>query len=354
LAKRPHRPSGASGLALHNRGPQREYRYHHGLGSADRRKIWCYLGKRHCGPDADLHLGLWFQWRHRLKASSTDGNAIDISYSFVDPAASKNAGHVFSITNNLDTTRSQTFSYDQVNRITGAQSASTFATSPSHCWGETYGLDAWGNLQSIAPTSNSSYTGCSEESGFTKLADANNHLATFFYDASGNTANDSTVAYTWDGESQLKTAAGVTYSYDGDGRRTAKVGSKLYWYGSGGEILAETDGVGNTLNEYIFFGGQRIAILPINATPDGSIEQGLTYWTDGTPVQVVTDPAGAHSGNNYLQITTSAPGYTSHNRQSITVSPGETITFGGWAIAPRGPRGPSAGSSRPWTSTRTP
>ena len=289
-------------------------------------------------------LNLTHSYNNRLqplefKASSTGGNAIDISYSFVDATASKNAGHVFSITNNLDTTRSQTFSYDQVNRITAAQSASTFATSPAHCWGETYGLDAWGNLQSIAPTSNSSYTGCSEESGFTKLADTNNHLATFSYDASGNTANDSTIAYTWDGESQLKTASGVTYSYDGDGRRVAKVGSKLYWYGSGGEILAETDGVGNTLNEYIFFGGQRIAMLPMNATPDGSIEQGLTFWTDGTPVQIVNDPAGAHSGNNYLQITTSAPGYTSHSRQFIPVSPGETITFGGWAYRTSGTTG---------------
>ncbi|MFZ0773536.1 MAG: RHS repeat-associated core domain-containing protein, partial [Candidatus Sulfotelmatobacter sp.] len=53
-----------------------------------------------------------------------------------------------------------------------------------------------------------------------------------------------------------------TYAYDGDGRRAAKVGSKLYWYGSGGEILAETDAAGNTLNEYVFFGGKRVALVP--------------------------------------------------------------------------------------------
>jgi hypothetical protein len=39
----------------------------------------------------------------------------------------------------------------------------------------------------------------------------------------------------------------------GDGRRAAKVGTKLYWYGSGGEILSETDASGNTQNDYIFF-----------------------------------------------------------------------------------------------------
>ena len=80
---------------------------------------------------------------------------------------------------------------------------------------------------------------------------------------SGNTLNDGVVTnYVWDGESQLKSAAGVTYSYGGQGRRAAKVGSKFYWYGSGGEILAETNASGATTNEYIFFGGKRIALLP--------------------------------------------------------------------------------------------
>jgi len=202
-----------------------------------------------------------------FKASSTGGNAIDIIYGFVDPATTHNAGHVYSITNNLDTTRSQTFAYDSLNRITSGLTTSTHATSPSHCWGEIYNPDAWGNLQSIAATTNSNYTGCSVESGFSATPDGNNHLNIFSYDASGNTQSDGVNSYTWDAESQLKTAAGVTYAYDGDGRRVAKVGSKLYWYGSGGDILAETDASGNTTAEYIFFGGKRIAMLPAGSTP---------------------------------------------------------------------------------------
>src|SRR2546427_5856599 len=207
-----------------------------------------------------------------FKASSTGGNAIDITYSFVDPSTSKNAGHVYSITNNLDSTRSQTFSYDQLNRITAAQTTSTFATSPSHCWGETYQYDgvangAWGNLTQIAATTNSTYIGCTQESGFTKTADGNNHLSGFGYDSSGNATSDGVNSYTWDAESQLKTAAGVTYLYDGSGRRVSKSNGKLYWYGSGGEILAETDANGNNPTEYIFFGGQRVAMLPATGNP---------------------------------------------------------------------------------------
>lgn len=67
----------------------------------------------------------------------------------------------------------------------------------------------------------------------------------------------------------------MNYLYDGDGRRVAKVGSKLYWYGSGDDILAETDASGNTQNEYIFFGGKRIAILPAGGNPTYYVEDML-------------------------------------------------------------------------------
>ena len=52
-----------------------------------------------------------------IKASSSAGNAIDITYNFVDPVTTHNAGHVYGITNNLNSSRSQAFTFDQVNRI---------------------------------------------------------------------------------------------------------------------------------------------------------------------------------------------------------------------------------------------
>jgi RHS repeat-associated protein len=65
--------------------------------------------------------------------------------------------------------------------------------------------------------------------------------------------------YTWNAESQIKTAAGVGYTYDGDGDRVQKSNGKIYWYGAGSEILDESDSSGNITDEYIFFGGKRIA-----------------------------------------------------------------------------------------------
>ena len=133
----------------------------------------------------------------------------------------------------------------------------------STCWGYQFTYDAWGNLHSQAGLTG--YGSCTEYSS-SAAADGNNHLTGLSYDPSGNTASNGINNYTWDAESQLTTAAGVTYKYDGEGRRAAKVGTKLYRYGSGGEILSETDASGNTQNDYIFFGGKRVALVPASGS----------------------------------------------------------------------------------------
>jgi hypothetical protein len=38
-----------------------------------------------------------------------------------------------------------------------------------------------------------------------------------------------------------------------------KSNGKIYWYGAGSEILDESDSSGNIPDEYVFFGGKRIA-----------------------------------------------------------------------------------------------
>ncbi len=53
------------------------------------------------------------------------------------------------------------------------------------------------------------------------------------------------------------------YKYDSSGQRFQKwqngAGVKGYWFGAGSDVLAEGDVNGNITQEYIFFGGQRIA-----------------------------------------------------------------------------------------------
>jgi len=272
---------------------------------------------------------------NEFKASSTGGLAIDITYGFVDPVTTHNAGHVYSITNNLDTTRSQNFTYDQLNRISSALTVSTHATSPTHCWGESYTLDAWANLNSIAATTNSNYIGCSQESGFSTTADGNNHLPTFSYDPSGNTMNDGVNSYTWDAESQLKTAAGVTYAYDAQGRRVSKSTGKNYIYSLAGDILAETDASGNNPTEYIFFGGKRVAMTGMGVPGTGSAT------VNGSEQSIAGAPPASGTGSVTFSGTLQSKQVLSHaaasGTGSVSISGGpDQSTSVGYVCGPNG------------------
>ena len=184
--------------------------------------------------------------------TSSIGNILDFNYSFA--LNSGDNGNLVSISNNRDSTRNQSFTYDVLNRVATAQTASTSGTK---CFGETFGYDAWGNLLSIGGLSG--YAGCTQEL-LSAGASLSNQISTNAYDIAGNMT---TGGYTYDPENRLLTAGGVTYTYDGDGRRVKKSSGKLYWYGMGSDVLDETDLTGSTansaFNEYIFFDGERTA-----------------------------------------------------------------------------------------------
>ncbi len=184
------------------------------------------------------------------------GNLLDLTYNFNYGAGDN--GNAASITNNIDGTRSQTFTYDALNRLATAQTGGTHATSPSHCWGESYTYDAWANLLSIG-VSNTSYNGCTQE-GFSQSMTASNQVSGFSYDDAGNQMGiPGGGSYAYDAENHLVSTAGVNYTYDGDGERVEKSNGEMYWYTSGGEVLDETDLSGNLTSEYVYFGGARIA-----------------------------------------------------------------------------------------------
>jgi len=199
------------------------------------------------------------------------GNVLDFAYCFnsnmsdADRAAHNcaasatiNNGNVAQIVNKQTTARTQNFKYDSLNRI---QSAYTEATTGQYCWDESMGYDPWGNLLTIGRITG--YT-CSNEELLNASATPQNRISGDTYDTAGNlTAIPSIATYTYNAENQLTTTAGVAYTYDGDGKRVQKSSGKLYWYGTGSDPLDETDLAGNTnnasFNEYIFFGGKRIA-----------------------------------------------------------------------------------------------
>jgi RHS repeat-associated protein len=189
--------------------------------------------------------------------NSQIGNILDFTYGF--NFGLSNNGNVIQITNNRDTTRNQTFSYDPLNRIAMAQTNSTTGTK---CWGETFGYDAWSNLLTIGGLTG--YSACTQEN-LAVTATLKNQVAANTYDSAGNLINitSPSASYTYDAENHLTATAGVAYTYDGDGRRVQKSTGTLYWYGMGSDALDETDLSGSitngTFSEYVFFNGKRIA-----------------------------------------------------------------------------------------------
>ena len=199
--------------------------------------------------------------------SATAGTIIDLKNNF--NLGSTDNGNVVGVTNNRDSTRGQSFGYDSLNRLILAETTSTFATSPTHCWGEAYQYDnqttggGWGNLTNIAGAS-PSYTGCVQESGLSVAILPNNQLSSgngYAYDAAGNLTAATfpgPASYTYDAENHLITAGGVTYSYDGDGKRVTKSTGKIYWYDSSGNVISELNAGGTVTDSYVFFAGQRV------------------------------------------------------------------------------------------------
>lgn len=170
-------------------------------------------------------------------------------------------GNVYQVVNNRDSTRTQSFSYDALNRITTGQSSGSQ-------WGEAFTIDAWGNL-----TNRTGISGKTYYEGLSTSAGTNNQLTSFGYDAAGNMTSNSPTSYVYDAENRLVWTSGYRYIYDGDGKRvetcavagattacpTSGTSGTLYWYGMNSDPQAETDLSGNVLNIYLFFNGQRIA-----------------------------------------------------------------------------------------------
>jgi hypothetical protein len=197
-----------------------------------------------------------------LSASTSAATIMSLNYNFHSSTKANN-GNVYQLTNNRDNNRTQNFVYDTLNRI---QSAYTTGVN----WGENYTIDAWGNLSNIAPYAGK---GQSESLNCAGANTGNQLITCFSYDTAGNMIKNGTVTYAYDAGNRLISTVGMAYIYDGDGRRVEKcTGSStqvgtcatnatgtLYWTGLGSHPLVETDLSGNVVENYIFFGGERLA-----------------------------------------------------------------------------------------------
>lgn len=173
-----------------------------------------------------------------------NGNVGSLTYSNGSPVISRsytwaaNANNLTGVTDSASG-RTQTFTYDQLDRLATATDTGTTgsATSPGlpsvPASSMSYTYDAWGNLQQ------------SGSSGFVQLIDANNRISAvgYNYDSAGNLTSDGNGnSYTYRADGHQSASNSVSYGYDALDQRVVKSGSStLEYFYFGGNLIATRD-----------------------------------------------------------------------------------------------------------------
>jgi len=251
------------------------------------------------------------------------------TYNYNSP---NNNGNIISITNNNNSDRTQSFTYDSLNRI---QSASSSANSGSNSWGETYTIDAWGNMTMLP------MAGKASGGTFQLAGDTHNRASTLTYDPAGNLTNNGGTSYTYDAGNMLKTVGQYSYLYDSSGQRFEKwangAGIKGYWYGSGSEPLAEGDGFDGLTSEYIYLHGKRVARVDMNLNLlQWSEAMGQSPWAQVSGTAIPNDPATTDPNNGHAATRITSSGSYGYDYQYVpteSVASGKQYTFSVWLKA---------------------
>ncbi|WP_158218958.1 RHS repeat domain-containing protein [Roseateles aquatilis] len=152
----------------------------------------------------------------------------------------------------------QSFSYDELGRLTGV-------ITPSASW--TIGYDANGNRTGV--TLNGTARSYTTETTSNRLSQISNPTRSFGYDAAGNTLSDNGSAYTatyrLDNRlgSLTQGAYTTTYRYDAGGQRVHKqhsAGMRYFAYDLQGQLLGEYYATGPS-QEYVWLGDLPVAML---------------------------------------------------------------------------------------------
>jgi len=187
------------------------------------------------------------------KTGSAD--LLNLAYNY----GTQNDGEIATITDNLDATRSMTYTYDAWSRLSTAQAG----PNATPTWKYSYDYDRFGNRKN-----QNLLAGTTGYNTLLTIDPTTNHITGTgnTYDAAGNMTGDAAHTYTFDAENRITKVdtTAATYSYDAGGLRAKKVvGSTttLYIY-DGSSLIAEYAGgaaASSPTKEYIGGGGSALA-----------------------------------------------------------------------------------------------
>lgn len=198
-----------------------------------------------------------------------------------------NNGQIQCITDNVDSGRTASYTYDPSGRLA---TAVTNGSSTSAKWGLSWTYDRYGNRTSQTVTAGSA------PSNSIGIDPATNHLTSpYSYDASGNMTYDADNNLVYDAENRVTASSSGsngsgTYSYDGNGLRIEKTSGKtttVYIF-SGAKVIAEYPSGGNPTSpsrEYVYAGGALLASISGTTT--------TYYQQDHLSNRLMSDSTGA-------------------------------------------------------------
>jgi len=215
----------------------------------------------------------------KLGTSGAPTSIVSITYSYGTTA---NNGNVLSTSyagGGLSYT--QTFGYDELNRLSTSQEGASWSQSNSY--------DRYGNRSIVG--------------GGLSFTASNNRITGGSYDAAGNLLNDGAHAYTYDAENKISKVDNVAaYVYDGEGQRVRKLVNEnlRFMYDMGGQQIAEFDGATGALKkEYIYSASGLVATIE----PTAVNSNGTRYTTSdhlGSPRVVTNSSAGVASRHDFM------------------------------------------------------
>ena len=208
-----------------------------------------------------------------------------------------NNGQITSITDNVDSTRSLTYTYDALARLKVAFAG----PEASPRWKLDWDYDRYGNRKNqnvrVSPPPPDIPPGAPQlaiNPATNRITDAGFSYSEGGSPARGNLTNDGLNSYTYDAENRVKTmnGTGATYFHDGTGRRVKKVAgaTTTRYVFSGTKVIAEYENGAVPLaptREYVYLGSQLLVTIEGTSTkyhhPDHLSERVSTDQS-GNPV----------------------------------------------------------------------
>jgi RHS repeat-associated protein len=197
-----------------------------------------------------------------VREYDTDGKVTDIDSAGLKTYSYDDAFRITDITDAANSSLSQSYGYDLLDRLTSAT-----GTSLNQSW--TY--DANGNRLTEGGGAASTYTISSTSNRLSSVSGA--LTRTYTYDAAGNITGDGTATFTYNDAGRMvsatKASVTTTYALNALGQRVRKTTSSVstyFAYDEDGHLIGEYDNSGGLIQETVWLEDVPVAVLKPNGS----------------------------------------------------------------------------------------